>query len=149
MGSTSFRQVMAGADLVAVQKNRYWQLTLDAGPFVAALEYATGKDAVIVGKPAAAFFDAAARLLGLPRSEMLMVGDDVGSDVGGAVEAGMLAALGQDREVSPRRSDAWRRGACRHRLGGRPSPVVEDQRGVIRFVPTTIPYRESRSRTPA
>ncbi len=93
----AFRQVMAGADLVAVQKNRYWQtadgLTLDAGPFVAALEYATGKDAVVVGKPAAAFFDAAARLLGLRRSEMLMVGDDIASDVGGAVEAGMLGAL--------------------------------------------------------
>ena len=101
----AFRQVMAGADLVAVQKNRYWQtadgLTMDAGPFVAALEYATGKDAVMVGKPAAAFFDAATRLLGLPRSAVLMVGDDVASDVGGAIEAGMRGVLVKTGKFRP------------------------------------------------
>ena len=41
----AFRAVMDGADLVAMQKNRYWLradgLSLDVGPFVAALEYAT------------------------------------------------------------------------------------------------------------
>ena len=45
----AFRQLQSGAHFVAMQKNRYWQtdggLTLDAGPFVAALEYATGRDA--------------------------------------------------------------------------------------------------------
>jgi hypothetical protein len=37
---------MDGAELIALQKNRFWQLadglSLDVGPFVAALEYATG-----------------------------------------------------------------------------------------------------------
>jgi hypothetical protein len=45
----AFRHVLAGAELVALQKNRYWRredgLSLDVGPFVAALEYATGHDA--------------------------------------------------------------------------------------------------------
>lgn len=42
----AFRAVMDGAQLVALQKNRFWLtpdgLSLDVGPFVAALEYATG-----------------------------------------------------------------------------------------------------------
>ena len=42
----AFRLLMAGAELVALQKNRYWLredgLSLDVGPFVAALEYAAG-----------------------------------------------------------------------------------------------------------
>jgi ribonucleotide monophosphatase NagD (HAD superfamily) len=42
----AFRELLDGAELVALQKNRYWRtpdgLSLDVGPFVAALEYATG-----------------------------------------------------------------------------------------------------------
>ena len=93
----AFRQIVAGAKLVAIQRNRYWKtadgLRLDAGPFVAALEYASGQDAVTVGKPSAAFFDAAARLLDLPKSTLVMVGDDMVSDVGGAVSAGLRGVL--------------------------------------------------------
>jgi hypothetical protein len=53
----AFRAVMQDAELVALQKNRYWQradgLSLDVGPFVAALEYATRREAAVVGTPAA------------------------------------------------------------------------------------------------
>src|SRR5262245_19043772 len=66
----AFRNLMAGAALVAIQKNRYWHtgdgLSLDAGPFVAALEYGAGQSATLIGKPSAAFFEAAALDLGLP-----------------------------------------------------------------------------------
>jgi ribonucleotide monophosphatase NagD (HAD superfamily) len=66
----AFRQVLAGARLVALQRNRYWKtadgLSLDAGPFVAALEYATGATATVVGKPSAAFFALATAALGVP-----------------------------------------------------------------------------------
>jgi Haloacid dehalogenase-like hydrolase len=45
--NAAFRFLMDGAQLIALQKNRYWRkedgLSLDAGPFVAALEYASGK----------------------------------------------------------------------------------------------------------
>jgi phospholysine phosphohistidine inorganic pyrophosphate phosphatase len=64
----AFRQLMDGAELVALQKNRYWLtpdgLSLDVGAFVAALEYASGKRAFVVGKPAPAFFDTT--LAGIP-----------------------------------------------------------------------------------
>ena len=57
----AFRQVMNGAELIALQKNRYWMradgLSLDVGPFVAAIEFATGTEAYVVGKPARAFFE--------------------------------------------------------------------------------------------
>jgi len=55
----AFRHLMNGAALIALQKNRYWEtaegLSLDAGPFVAALEYGSGTQAEVVGKPSPAF----------------------------------------------------------------------------------------------
>lgn len=93
----AFRFLMNGAELLAIQKNRYWNdvdgLSLDCGPFVAALEYATGLTAGIAGKPSAAFFESAAGELGIPRSEIRMVGDDLASDVIGARAAGLRGIL--------------------------------------------------------
>jgi HAD superfamily hydrolase (TIGR01458 family) len=92
----AFRKLMGGAELVALQKNRYWEkegeLSLDAGPFVAALEYASGKAAVVVGKPEAPFYEAALTDLGLDASEVAMVGDDAEADVAGAQRAGLRGA---------------------------------------------------------
>jgi HAD superfamily hydrolase (TIGR01458 family) len=89
----AFRCLMDGAELVALQKNRYWRtqsgLSLDAGPFVAALEYASGKHAVVVGKPEESFFRIALEDLGLAAHEVAMVGDDVEADVAGARRAGL------------------------------------------------------------
>ena len=89
----AFRHVMEGAELIALQKNRFWRtahgLSLDAGPFVAAIEYATGKEATVVGKPSAAFFDLVLDSLGADASAAAMVGDDIETDVGGALDAGL------------------------------------------------------------
>lgn len=101
----AFREVMAGAELVALQKNRFWMraggLSLDVGPFVAALEYATAREAYVVGKPAAGFFAQVLGGLGVPAEQAVMVGDDVESDVGGALAAGLAGVLvrtGKHRE---------------------------------------------------
>lgn len=89
----AFRCLMQGAELLALQKNRYWRtesgLSLDAGPFVAALEYASGKQAVVVGKPEESFFRIALEDLGLAAHEVAMVGDDAEVDVAGAKKAGL------------------------------------------------------------
>lgn len=89
----AFRCLMGGAELLALQKNRYWLteagLSLDAGPFVAALEYASGKRAAVLGKPQTEFFRAALEGMGLAAAEVAMVGDDPESDVAGAKRAGM------------------------------------------------------------
>lgn len=102
----AFRQLQAGARFVALQKNRYWQttdgLTLDTGAFVAALEYAAGRPATIVGKPSAAFFQGAADSMGLDLADIAVVGDDIDSDVRGAMAAGakgMLVRTGKFRET--------------------------------------------------
>ncbi|MGZ4268265.1 MAG: TIGR01458 family HAD-type hydrolase [Solirubrobacteraceae bacterium] len=93
----AFRHVMAGAELIALQKNRYWLradgIALDVGPFVAAIEYASARPAHVVGKPAPAFF--AEILAGLPAGAdaVTMVGDDIESDIGGALGAGLEAIL--------------------------------------------------------
>jgi HAD superfamily hydrolase (TIGR01458 family) len=90
----AFRHLMQGARLLALQKNRYWQteggISLDAGPFVAALEYASGKTASVVGKPDQDFFRLALEDLGLEANEVAMVGDDAEADVLGAKRAGLL-----------------------------------------------------------
>jgi HAD superfamily hydrolase (TIGR01458 family) len=103
----AFRLLVDGADLIALQKNRYWLssdgLALDAGPFVAALEYATDRAATIVGKPARAFFEQALAAAGVGASEAVMVGDDVESDIGGALAAGLRTVLVRTGKYRPDR----------------------------------------------
>jgi HAD superfamily hydrolase (TIGR01458 family) len=93
----AFRLLMDGAELVALQHNRYWRradgLALDVGAYSAALEYASGREAVVVGKPAREFFTAALAELDSVPERTLMVGDDVEADVGGAMHAGLRGIL--------------------------------------------------------
>ena len=95
----AFQAILAGAELMALQKDRYWRvgsdLVLDAGPFVAALEYATGREARLIGKPSPEFFRAALHGLGVPSEHVAMVGDDVENDVRGAQQAGLAGILVQ------------------------------------------------------
>lgn len=83
--------------LLALGMTRYWQaedgLRLDTGAFVTALEYASGRSPVVFGKPSSTFFSAALARLGVQADETWMVGDDIGSDVGGAQAAGMRGVL--------------------------------------------------------
>ncbi|MCC0003606.1 MAG: TIGR01458 family HAD-type hydrolase [Methylobacteriaceae bacterium] len=96
--NAAFRRLMHGADFLALAANRAFQdgdgdLSLDAGPFVAALEFASRRKATVFGKPARAFFDAAVAGLGLPPGAVAMIGDDVEADVGGAMAAGLAGVL--------------------------------------------------------
>ena len=93
----AFRCLMEGADLIALEKDRYWMdkdgLSLSAGPFVTALEAATGKTATVVGKPSKAFFDLALRDMRLDACGVVMIGDDILTDIGGSQGAGMRGVL--------------------------------------------------------
>lgn len=116
----AFRLLMTGAPLLALARNRYFReadgLSLDVGPFVAALEYASGVTAEVFGKPAPAFFREAAEAMGVAPDRLLMVGDDVESDVVGALDAGLQAALVRTGKYSPEDET---------RLAGR-APVLAD-----------------------
>jgi HAD superfamily hydrolase (TIGR01458 family) len=93
----AFATLQNGARLVCLHRNRWWQTShgplLDAGAYVAGLEYAAGIEAEVVGKPSRAYFEAALAELGANPAETIMVGDDVESDVGGAKSVGMRGVL--------------------------------------------------------
>ncbi len=90
-----YGMLRGGARLVALHKNRYCRredgLALDLGPFVVALEYAAAVEAEIMGKPSPAFFAMALASLGLGAGDVVMVGDDIEADIGGAQGAGLRA----------------------------------------------------------
>lgn len=93
----AFTHLLSGAALIALSRDRYFLkqnvLTLDAGPFVAALEYASAQRATVVGKPSRDFYNAALTSLGLEPGEVAMVGDDLWSDIEGAQQAGLQGWL--------------------------------------------------------
>ena len=95
--NAAFRRLLEGAELVALEKDRFWMGTdgmmLSAGPFVAALEYATGKEALVMGKPSRRFFLQALASMGAEPGTAAMIGDDVVTDVGGAIACGLSGIL--------------------------------------------------------
>lgn len=95
--NAAFRLLIDGAPLLAIATNRYFKdadgLSLDAGPFVTALEYAAQVRAEVFGKPAPAFLKAILADLGCAAAETVMIGDDVEADVNGALAAGLHAIL--------------------------------------------------------
>lgn len=90
-----FRLTFSGSALIALQKNRYWRdsegLRLDLGPYVAAIEYATGRLAEIVGKPSPGFFSGLLTHYRVRPEYAMMVGDDIEADIMGAQRIGMKA----------------------------------------------------------
>lgn len=93
------------AGFIALGKSHYWRaadgLRLDSGPFVAALEFATGRYALVMGKPERAFFEQAISMLGLPADRVAMIGDDIDVDVAGARRAGLVGALVKTGKFRP------------------------------------------------
>lgn len=111
----AFRLLQDGAAFLALARNRSYQdadqeLSLDAGPFVAALEYATRREATLFGKPSADFFRAAVASLGCRAEDAVMIGDDAEMDVAGAISAGLRGLLvrsgkyraGDEAKVEPK-----------------------------------------------
>ncbi|MEI8331093.1 MAG: HAD hydrolase-like protein [Methanomicrobiales archaeon] len=103
--NSAFRGLMEGAELIALEKDRYWMandgLSLPAAPFVQTLEFASGKTAMVMGKHSASFFAMALQDIGLRTGEVLMIGDDIYTGIDGAQQAGMrtvLVSTGKFRE---------------------------------------------------
>jgi len=93
----AFQKLLAGAQLIALQKNRYWisdrGYTMDAGAIVAMLEYASGKKGQVVGKPSVHFYALALADLNLRPENVVMIGDDLETDVDGARRMDIRTAL--------------------------------------------------------
>jgi len=103
----AFRLLMAEPRpiLIALGMSRYAQgsdgLVLDVAPFIKALEHASACQAVVMGKPSTEFFDAAVRQLGTSAAQTVMIGDDIGGDVGGAQAAGLAGVLVRTGKFRP------------------------------------------------
>jgi HAD superfamily hydrolase (TIGR01458 family) len=101
----ALRVLQKGAHLVGMQKelidSSMGDLELNVGSWVRMLELASGVQAEYIGKPSRFAFDLATRSLGLPREQVLVVGDRVFSDILGAKNAGLRSALIKTGEFRP------------------------------------------------
>ncbi|MFE4196406.1 HAD-IIA family hydrolase [Paenarthrobacter sp. NPDC056912] len=91
----AFDAIRNGADLLALQRGRYFRAAdgdhIDTGAVVAALEFATGVQAQILGKPSVDFVELAIASAG-SRNEfgrVIVVGDDRSSDIRMAADSGL------------------------------------------------------------
>jgi HAD superfamily hydrolase (TIGR01458 family) len=108
----AFAELQAGAELYCLHKNRWWQTkngpALDAGAFVAGLEYATQMEATVLGKPSTAYFEAALKALDADAGMTWMVGDDIESDIAGAQAHGLRTILVRTGKFRPDAVEASR-----------------------------------------
>jgi len=129
----AFRQLRAGAEFVAMHRNPWWMtpkgFTLDAGAFVAGLEFALGRRAVICGKPSPVVFRQAVaelrREISGPRlrtDEVAMVGDDPKADFGASRRAGLRSFLALTGKVS--REEALPAGVPASRIADNLAEII-------------------------
>jgi HAD superfamily hydrolase (TIGR01450 family) len=129
----AFRQLRAGANFVAMHRNPWWMttkgFTLDAGAFVAGLEFALDRRAVVCGKPSPMVFrQAVAELrgeIGDPRlrtADVAMVGDDPKADFAASRRAGLRSFLALTGKVT--RDEAILAGVPEDRIAGDLAEVV-------------------------
>ncbi len=103
--NNAFQLCKAGAPLIGIGMNKYFKgeqgLQLDAGGFIRLIEWAADTQATIMGKPSASFFEQVVASTGVEAGNCLMVGDDVTSDVLGAIDAGLQGCLVKTGKYQP------------------------------------------------
>ena len=124
--SRAFSEIQMGASLYCLHKNKWWQTSLgpmlDSGAFVAGLEYATGVEATVLGKPSPSYFAAALDALGAEPELTWLVTDDVEADVRGARLFGMKTALVRTGKFRPEALESADTAAGHRRLVARALP---------------------------
>ena len=129
--NSAFRELIKGADFLALAENRTFkdadgELSLDAGAFVAALEFASQRSAIVLGKPSPAFFLSALASMGCPVAEAVVVGDDAETDIAGALQTGLAYALLV-------RTGKYRRGD-ENRFKPSPTAIVRDISAAVDWI---------------
>ncbi|MBV8257689.1 MAG: TIGR01458 family HAD-type hydrolase [Actinobacteria bacterium] len=108
----AFSEIEMGAELYCLHRNKWWQTALgpmlDSGAFVAGLEFATDTEATVLGKPSAAYFEAALEAVDAEPELTWMVGDDLESDIVGAHGMGMRTVLVRTGKFRPDEVEASR-----------------------------------------
>jgi len=93
----TFQLIGEQTKILALQKGRYYYdntgKNLDTGAFVSMMEYASNKTAAVLGKPSESFFNILLQDLSLNPSDILMIGDDITTDIVGANAISASSAL--------------------------------------------------------
>ncbi|VBB29004.1 unnamed protein product [Acanthocheilonema viteae] len=97
---------------------------MDVGGFACALQYACDARVITVGKPDKQFFMTAVDDMGLMTDEVVMIGDDIVSDVGGAQKAGI-------RGVQVR-TGKWRQSWINHSV--KPDLIADDLQSAVNML---------------
>ncbi|KAH7971010.1 hypothetical protein HPB49_017874 [Dermacentor silvarum] len=123
--------------LITLGKGKYYKehgkMVMDVGAFTTALEYATDRQAIVIGKPGEEFFRLALEDMKLRPEDVVMIGDDIVCDVGGAQSAGMRGVLVRTGKFRP--SDE------RH-PSVKPDAIVQNLMDAVRrIVSTDRPYK--------
>jgi inorganic pyrophosphatase len=109
-----FNQIREGAQLIVFHRNLYFhyggQYHLDSGAYTLALEQATQSQAIVTGKPSSIFFDEIVKGMELEKQDVVVIGDDLSTDILGAnysaidsilVETGKYAAGLRHEQAKP------------------------------------------------
>lgn len=92
-----FNYMRNGAQLITFHRNRFFfrdgKTWLDSGAFTLALEQSCDQEAIVTGKPAPQMFQGALQSMDLPEKKVIVIGDDVTSDILGAKQAGLQGFL--------------------------------------------------------
>jgi HAD superfamily hydrolase (TIGR01458 family) len=94
----AFKYVFKGASLLGTQGNKYFldhngEPKLDTGSFVQMIANATGVTPKIFGKPSKQYFIQALEKINLQASDVIVIGDDIDSDIMGALNSGIKSIL--------------------------------------------------------
>ncbi len=126
----AFRLIEKGAEFLALATNRSFrdadgELSLDAGGFVACLEYASNRKAHVLGKPSPEFFRLAVSHMGLAPENTVMIGDDAEFDVSAAIKAGLHGILVRTGKYKPGAEDG---------VAPKPDAVAQNLRDAVDLI---------------
>ncbi|MFX1379733.1 MAG: HAD-IIA family hydrolase [Promethearchaeota archaeon] len=94
----AFQYVLKGAKLLGTQGNIYYldhngEPVIDTGSFVSLIAKAANVTPKIFGKPSKEYFLQALEKINLKPHEVIVIGDDIESDIQGAINAGIKGIL--------------------------------------------------------
>ena len=108
-----FKYVLNGATLIGTQGNRFYldnggNPCIDTGAFIRMIGNAAQKPYSILGKPSKEYFHLALSKIGLKPDEVIILGDDIESDIKGGNNAGIRSIMvktGKGENYSKKKGD--------------------------------------------
>lgn len=131
---TAYTLIMSGVPFFATHPDHLLPIENkkflpDIGSLISAFVTATGKKPTIIGKPYKAIFEGLRRRLGCKKTEMVMIGDRLYTDIKGAHDFGITSILVLSGETT--RAMLHKRVVKERRGGVQPDFVVKNVGGLV------------------